>query len=181
MGIEEMEAGIIKEAEDKAQAIHKKAQDARRIIFEEQKKRIELEKAGIKSRFEQNMLQMETKEMASARMEAKKQVLKEKERLIDSVYRNFFSELDKEVSSEELLESLFKLGRSGLKSVENVYVNKKDAEIAKKFRVDVKTTNIRGGLILESGNESIDMSIEVLENLLRQRTIKEVSRKMFGD
>ena len=139
-----MENGIISEAEKKAVSIREETQIKKEEILNTEKRKIEIENKKTKKMFNENILQIETKEMASARINVRKEILEKKRELIDATYETFFEELEKEVDREELLTNLFEKGKQDLENVERVYVNKKDEEIAKKLGVDVKIKNIKG-------------------------------------
>ena len=181
MGIEEMASGILGEAEKKAQAIRQSAREEERAVADEEKKKAKLEKEIIRNRTDADIARLETREIASARIMMKKQVLDEKKKAIDSVYDNFFSEMDKEIGREDLLATLFEAGKAKLGGADRIYVNAKDAGAAKKLCKDVRAKNMDSGVILEKGSESVDLSMETLRSLLRQRTLKGVSNAVFGD
>ncbi|MBI4018847.1 MAG: hypothetical protein HY364_01170 [Candidatus Aenigmarchaeota archaeon] len=181
MGIEEMASGILNEAEKRAQAIIQKGREEERSVEEEIKNKAKLEKETIKNKTNEEIMRLETREIASARVTMKKQMVIEKKKIIDSIYDSFFSAMEKEIAKEELLETLFEAGKSKLGSVDRVYVNPNDVSAAKKLCKDVRTKNISGGIVLEKGKESVDLSMETLRGLLRQRTLKSVSNVLFGD
>ena len=181
MGIEEMASGILNEAGKRARAIIESGREEERSIAEQAKSRVKLEKEAMKNRTDSEIVRMETREIASARIRMKKQALDDRKKIIDSVYDGFFSAMEKEIGKEELLETLFEAGKTKLGGADRVYVNANDMAAAKKLLKDVRAKNISGGIILEKGSESVDLSTETPRGLLRQRTLRGVSNVLFGD
>ena len=88
--------------------------------------------------------------------------------------------MEKEIGPK-LLATLFDVGKAKLGGTDRIYVNAADIEAAKKLCKDARAKNISSGIILEKGSESVDLSMETLRVLLKQRTLKSVSNALFGD
>ncbi|MBI4014974.1 MAG: hypothetical protein HY365_03390 [Candidatus Aenigmarchaeota archaeon] len=181
MGEEEMKAGILGEAAQQAEKIRKDAQSERDGIISAARADAEREKERMKRESGESALRLEARELASSRISAKKDVAEEKKEAVNRVYSVFFSRLEKELGREELLRLLFNAGKTQLKSVQKVRVAKEDVPAARGLGVDAVPAAIEGGIIIEGGNESVDLSMDTIRETLKQRTLRSVSCKLFGD
>lgn len=181
MGEEEMKAGILGEATRQADEIRKDAQAKREEILSSARTTVEQKKEAMKRESSESAMRLAARELASARIKAKKDVAEEKREAVERVYGAFFSRLEKELGREELLRLLFDAGKVQLKKIERVRVAKEDIGAAKTLGADAVPVAIDGGIIIESGNESVDLSFGTIRETLKQRTLQSVARKLFGD
>ena len=181
MGAEEMRAGIIGEATQQAEQIRKDAQAKREEIISVARADVEREKERMKRESSESALRLETRELASARIKAKKDVAEEKKEAVNHAYSAFFSRLENELGKKELLRLLFDAGKAHLRKVDRVRVAKEDVVAAKALGAAAIPAAIEGGIIIESGDEAVDLSFGTIKETLKQRTLRSVSCKLFGD
>mgnify|MGYP001615645626 CR=1 FL=1 len=179
MGIDNVADEIIKEAEKMAKAIVKEGEDIKIQTLEESRKKIKAEKEKIDREVAATLAGIKTRELMKAKMSVKESILNEKKNLIDGCF-----DAAAEKIKDNILQRLFEIGKKSIEP-KAVYVNPDDVEKAKKlFRdVAVKEKGIKGGIIMESkdGKEIIDMSLERLIEIARAKSLKNVSKILFGD
>ena len=178
MGIDNVADEIIKEAEKMAKAIVKEGEDIKIQTLEESRKKIKAEKEKIDREVAATLAGIKTRELMKAKMSVKESILNEKKNLIDGCF-----DAAAEKIKDNILQRLFEIGKKSIEP-KAVYVNPDDVEKAKKlFNVTVKEKGIKGGIIMESkdGKEIIDMSLERLIEIARAKSLKNVSKILFGD
>lgn len=176
MGMNEVADEIIGEAEKKAAEIIKSGSEEAEKILDEATKITAEKKSGLKKKSEEFIAGLRTREMTKARLNIKKSAAETKGRAIDGVYERLFVELLGD--REKLLKML--AGSCNF-NADAVFVNEKDISAAKRiFSAPVKKADIEGGIILEAGGESVDMSISTIKELVKNRTLKDVSSVLFG-
>ena len=175
MGMQEVADEIISEAEKKAAEIIKSGSEEAEKILDEAAKKTAEKRSGMKKKSEEFLAGLRTREMTKARLSIKKSAAETKGRAIDGVYERLSGELlgDR--------EKLLKMLASFAGSADAVCVNEKDTSAAKEiFSMPVKKADIEGGIILEAGGESVDMSLSTIKELVKNRTLKDVSSVLFG-
>ncbi len=176
MGMNEVADEIISEAEKKAAEIIKSGSEESEKLLDEATKKTAEKKNGMKKKSEEFLAGLHTREMTKARLNIKKSAAETKGRAIEGVYERLFVELLGD--REKLLKML---ASSCSFSADAVCVNEKDISAAKRiFSAPVKKADIEGGVILEAGGESVDMSISTIKELVKNRTLKDVSSALFG-
>jgi len=175
--IKKIAVEVIKEANKKAIEIVEEGEKEKERILFEAKKEVEIKKEEIQRETEITLERLETIEMTKARMNSKEIIQKTKMRLIENIYHEFYSELDK----EKTLKTMYDLARKHIKEVGLVYVSENDFDVAKKIFSNVKKGNIKGGLVVESkdGKESINLSMEIIDEIFKSRTFPKVYEMLF--
>lgn len=170
---------VLNEARGRAKALVDEGKQERARILEEAKRAAGERKELMKGEADRTMAQHAASEMTRGRMKAKEIVQRARMDAIEDVYRQFYQSVDR----EKLLAALHALGEPQVRDVGAVCVSHRDVELAKKFfRVPVHEAPIRGGLLIESkdGHEVVNLSLEVLEELLQHSTMPAVYRLLFG-
>lgn len=166
---------IISEAEKKAAEIIKGGNEEAEKILDDATNKISGKKDMMKKESEEFVSGLRIRELTKARMRMKKDAAEAKGRIINSVYENFFEEMAG--NREKLLRSL----SNTISGAKAVYVNEKDYETAKRiFSIPVKKSDIDGGIMLESTDGFIDISLPIIKGLVRDGTVKHISAILFG-
>jgi V/A-type H+/Na+-transporting ATPase subunit E len=134
--------------------------------------------------------------LASARMEAKKNLLFAKVSLLDEVFqkaREQIKKLPKEVYQELIVSLMKKAVESGDEEVlisadenriDNELVKKVNAKLGPDIKGNLKLAkdpaDIDGGFILRRGNIQVNVSLEVLISQAKQNLETELSQELFG-
>ena len=124
---------------------------------------------------------MERTISAMADSEAKRAILDKKKEIIESVFesvKNALSKLD-EKKREQHIANLLKKAKSEIE-VSKVFCSSKDAKYVKGLKCE--DMDILGGLIAENKEETIrvDYSYETLLSHVKEHSIQEVSKILFG-
>ncbi len=165
---------IIKEAEEKWR---EKVEETRRKIISEAKRKAE-------------------EILIDARIKARMRITEEKNKIIEQLLGRVEELVDKgmfsrEESLERLLEEAVK--QSGLSEV-IVYTSNRDVELVRALKpkiesklnvkiTDIRRSNIKGGVIVEStdGNIRIDNSYETRLELAKMRLLPKISKELFSN
>lgn len=168
---------VVEEANKKAKEIIEEAEKEKERILFEAKKEAEIKKEEIQKEAEITLERLETIEMTKARMNSKEIIQKTKMRLIENIYHEFYSEIDK----EKTLKTMHELAKKHIKEIGTVYVSENDFDVAEKIFSNVKKGNIKGGLVVENkdGKESINLSMEIIDEIFRSRTFPKVYEMLF--
>ncbi len=178
MEIKKVAEEIAGEAGKKAKEILEEGKKERESILGGAEKEAERKKEELQKEAQRTIEQIRVMETTKARMRSKEIMQKARMRALGDVYREFYSGLDR----DKMLKALYDMGSRGVKDVGFVHVSQADVEAAKKLFPDVKAGNMKGGLIIESkdGSEYLNLSMEVIEEMMRQKTFKEVYKLLFG-
>lgn len=181
MGFEQLKKEIMSRAEKEAEKIikgaHKEAEDEKRKLELEldnkEQKAIEDAKSTIRL--------MENRELASAKLEAKKKKLVEKKNIIEKTFEKAKDSVNsklKKSERKEIIEKILKKIEAEIK-IGKIYCNKIDAELID--RKEVKHTDIIGGVIAEdkTGNVVVDYSFETLLEQVKENHMAEVTKVLF--
>lgn len=178
MGFEQLKKDIMGRAEKEAERIvkeaHKEAEDEKRKLEIEldnkEEKAIEDAKSTIRM--------MEKRELASAKLEAKKKKLVEKRKIIENTFekaKNSINSKLKKSERKELIENILQKIESEI-TIGKVYCNKTDAELV--GNRNFQYTDIIGGIIAEdrTGDVVIDYSFETLLERVKENHMAEVTK-----
>ena len=171
---------VLNEARGRAKALVDEGKQERARILEDAKRAAEERTRLMKEEAERTIALHATSEMTKGRMQAKEIIQRARMDVIADIYAQFYQSVDK----EHLLPALHALGEKQVKDVGAVCVAKRDHELAKRLfpGVPVHEAPIKGGLLIESkdGNEVVNMSLDVLEELMQHNTMPAVYRLVFG-
>ncbi|MFW6014303.1 MAG: V-type ATP synthase subunit E [Nanoarchaeota archaeon] len=181
MGFEQLKKDIMGRAEKEAQLMikeaHKEAEDEKRKVELEfdnrEQKAIEDAKNTIRL--------MEKRELASAKLEAKKKKLIEKKKIIENTFEKAKLSINsklKKSERKEIIEKILKKAEAEI-TIGKIYCNKTDAELIN--RKDVEYKDIIGGIIAEdkTGNVVVDYSFETLLEQVKENHMADVTKILF--
>ena len=176
--IENVSEEVLKEAKARADQILKEASVAREKMLAEARDEAEKMKDAMRSESEAAAERARAVEISKAKMNAKQLQHSAKIAAMNSIYDQFYAGIDR----EKLLKSLFDLGSRSF-DAGTLYEEEKALPVAKKIFPNAKPADIKGGLIIESrdGNESVNLSMEVIEELMKERTFSRVYSIVFGE
>jgi vacuolar-type H+-ATPase subunit E/Vma4 len=187
MGLNKVTVEIRFNAEKEAQRILAEGRaEGERILGETRKRLKEFEESVGKER-DASLEQIGTKSQTVFQKRMKEAVMEIKKEAVEKVYQRFLESLEgvKGGEKERLFRKMMASARKQIERPETVYVRREDAPLAKAlFRgLQVRTKDISGGFLLESGDgsEVVDYSFDMLVELLKGRTLKDVSKKLFGE
>jgi vacuolar-type H+-ATPase subunit E/Vma4 len=156
-------------------------------IIEETKKRLKEYENAMKIETENALGQINMRSQAVMKKQLKDFAMNTKKEMVELVYNEFLDYL-KTMKGDERTRIYRKMAESMKSQISKpgvVYVRKDDTALAKKLfsGLKIRTQEMEGGLMLESkdGKEMVDFRFETLVELLKGRTLKSVSRIMFGE
>ncbi|MBI2578364.1 MAG: hypothetical protein HYW26_01490 [Candidatus Aenigmarchaeota archaeon] len=170
---------VISEAKRKAEEILEEGGRERERILFEARKEVEMKKDEMQKEADLAVKKIETIEATKSRMDSKEILQKTRMKIIEDIYREFYGGLD----VEGTLKSMHSIGIKSIKNAGAVYVSENDFEAAKRIFPDVKKSGIKGGIVIESadGRESVNLSMEVIDEIFRNRTFPGVYEILFGE
>lgn len=181
MTLKEVTEEIVSNANLEALSIIARARDT--VEEQEKKTKIEIEeyRKNVNEKTKNFLLSFEQQELANARAEARKRVLKAKQELVDEVIESTkenLVNLDKKRKTV-FLEKLKKLAENEIK-VERILVNKSDKALLKVK--EVVEGSLMGGLIAENkdGTIRLDLSLNELIESQKQDLIVKICERLFS-
>ena len=181
MSLENLEKSIRKNAQKEADWILSEAEKEADVIRKEARARIAARKKELQKNLERETLLLASRKRARARMLKNQALLEEKKKLITEVYDRFLAKMEK--NKRDIMKKMFMKAKNEL-SIGKVYVKSEDLKVAKAAlpEIPIEKRSILGGIIAESkdGTELVDYSYETILEILRQRTLKQVSSELFG-
>ncbi|MBI2971727.1 MAG: hypothetical protein HYY37_04900 [Candidatus Aenigmarchaeota archaeon] len=171
---------IIREAEARAKELQDEGKRERERILAEARKEMAARKEELNRSAERAIEQARVREAAKARMKSKEIMHRALMDAIESLYKSFYAGLEKDRDST--LGMLYELGKKDAGDIGTLYVAARDIEAAKKLFPVVKAAPIKGGVILESkdGSTTINLSMELIDEIIRSRTFGKVHAILFG-
>ena len=156
-------------------------------LIEETKKRLKEYENAMKNEMENAVGQINVRSQTVMKKQLKEFAMNTKKEMVEMVYNEFLDYL-KNMKGDERTRIFRKMAESTKSQISKpgvVYARKEDTVLAKKLfgRLEIRTQEMEGGLMLESsdGKEMVDFRFETLVELLKGRTLKSVSRIMFGE
>lgn len=181
MSLEQLERGIIKNAEKEADRIVAEAEREAQDLVKEARNRAGKAKKGVQKQTKQQLSHYQDLKKTKQKMRQKQALLTEQKHLIDDVYQRFLTKLER--NKKSIMKRLYAQARKGMKPA-RVYVAAADVSVARTlFRgVKVETQELKGGFILESrdGSQLVDHSYDTIIDTIRGKTLKQVSDALFG-
>ncbi|MDK2781640.1 MAG: V/A-type H+/Na+-transporting ATPase subunit [Archaeoglobi archaeon] len=184
MSLERVIEDTLKKSRERAEEIRRSAEEERKRIIEEAERRAAEIKEKKRREAEETAKRMRIQELSSARIEAKRRLLKLQKELIEKCYQEALkaiSELPEE-RRERILERLISEAE---KESERIYSNKKEEEIVRKLAKVEYGGNIdcAGGVIGENsdGSVRIDLRYETIFSSLFENSMKEIKSMLFGE
>lgn len=186
MGLEKVVVEIKENAERKAEGMVREAEKEAERIIREAKERAKQAKKGIEKENEQAIRQIEMRNLTIRKARKKELVLKAKKEMMDEVYMRFLVNISKSKGRkrETIYRKLASIAKKQMKRPGVVYMDPKDSGLSKKVwkGLRFRKKEMKGGFMLESddGKEFVDFRFETLNGLLKEKTLKDVSRMLFG-
>jgi len=174
-------------ADKEAQGILGEGRREGERITEETKKRLKEYEDAVKMERDNAFEQINIRSQTVMKKQLKEFAMNTKKEMVEMVYREFLDYL-KSMRADERTK-IFKMMAESTKSQISrprvVYAKKDDIALAKKLfkGLEVRTKEMEGGFMLESGDgkEMVDFRFETLVELLKGRTLKNVSKTLFGE
>ncbi len=186
MGLNRVVREIKENAKKEAERIIREGKDEAENILRQAEEGVKKRLKEIKEDAENRKKQTELRSRTLTKIRTKELALGMKKEAVERVYQEFLAFLKnmKGREKERTFRSMIRLARKQIGEPETIYVRKEDSAFAKKiFReFQIKTKDIEGGFILESkdGKEMVDFSFEAILEMLKGKTLKSVSRVLFG-
>ena len=190
-GIERIIARIEGDAQSEIDAILSTAEMEAAQIGEEYRRQAEELRAQLLAQAEKAALQRRERMVSEARMEGRKQLLAQRQELVDDAYLAAQAKLcllPHEEAVDTLAEMLLKVSVSGGEEVifspadrERIgaeAVEKANAS-GKNLILSEQTRPLRGGFILKEGNVEINCAFETLTRLEKGRSAAAVAKILF--
>ncbi|MBT4824872.1 hypothetical protein HN695_01320 [Candidatus Woesearchaeota archaeon] len=185
MGLDEVKKDIINGAEKQATEILQQAEQEATAIKNEAEKEIkELEKHS-NAKIDKDLVTLENKELALAKLEAKKYSFERKKQIINEVTKIAGENIIdlKQKNKLELLKKLVKKASSQI-DVEYVYCNSSEISLVKKIagkKMKLVTCEISGGIIAENKEKSmrVDYSYDTLLQEVYDNLLQELATTLF--
>ncbi len=183
-GIENVIKEVLEEAGKEAEEILSCAKkEAERIIRNARKEAEEIEKRALED-VKKKCEERKRMEKALAELEARKELMKRKKELIDSVLKEveqgFYS-----LSGKEREKVLRALAKKAGKEWSIIKCSEKDVKILKKLfpKAKIEKVKIAGGFIAENEDKTVlvNMSFEEIFSSLKQELVKTLAEILFGE
>lgn len=182
MALDKVADEIIESAMKEADALLAEAKRAAAEIAHAAEEQVRLQEREAGEHTQKVADALSRKELASAKLEVKRLQLDARKAVLDEVY----SRLTEKIASLDEKEKA-KIYKPLLSKAEfepgAIYANAKDAALVKKLTdVPVKKADILGGLLLENKDRTIrlDHSFDTALEALKEDSLREVSRRLFG-
>lgn len=186
MGLNKVADEIRFKAEKEAQRTINEGKSEGERILEETRKRLREYEETVRKETCSNMEQIGIRSQTLTQKRMKEFAMNIKKEAVERVYQQFLDYLKNAKGGEKdrIFRKMMAGARKQISAPETVYVRKEDTAHARKlFRgLEVKARGMDGGFILESGDgrEIADYSFGTLVELLKGRTLKSVSKTLFG-
>ncbi len=190
MGTEELRAAVLQEATAEATALIEAATVQASQVAETQRRQLE-EQANTRIAERRALKDREVATKAAAlKIELRNAILKRKQELLEGLYQ----ELEQNVRSDDSLYRAY-LERAveeiGEETPLSIECRQQDASVILALlpkrgdwtgvRVDAALGDSEGGFIVHFAEAEIDLTLSAASNSLRERTLVEISRVLFGD
>ena len=195
MALQDILQKIEQDAQEKIEQIEKSLSEEKNKISELTEKKISELKEKLEKEYENKILQEKNRLYIQANIEFNKQLLAEKNLLIDKAfsiavekiknipdYRDFLKKLILKniiTGSEEIIISkndIKKLGENFIKEINSELKNK---NLKGEIKLSIK--DIESGFIIKNGKREINSTIEMLINKKREEMESEVKNILFGE
>lgn len=176
MGLEQVKDEILQEAREEAAEIREEAEEKADQILEDARKEADRIREKMEGEIEEEKQAMEKKAMSNARMEAKQQKLREKQKRLDEVFLEFTENLDIDNRENFVSRCIEKAGFEP----ERLKASPGFEEVAEELGLEFEKAEI-DGVILESqgGERSIDFTLDSIAENYRKNHRKEVAERLF--
>ena len=187
MGLNKVVMEIRENARKEAQRLVSEGRSEGLRLMDEAKKRAKEQEDAIRKETEAAFGQIELRNQTIIKKQAKGFAMNTKKELVEKVYQEFLDYL-KNVKGDErtrLFRKMLNATKGQIEKPKYVHVRREDVTLARKlFRgMEIRPKDMDGGFMLESGDgkEVVDLRFETLLDMLRGRTLKGVSKTLFGE
>lgn len=184
MTLERVIEDTLRKSRERAEEIRRRAEEERRRIIEEAERRAEEIKRRKRREAEETAKRMRIQELSSARIEAKRRILKLQKEIFERCYQEGLKAIS-ELPEERREKILRRLISEAERESARIYSNKKEEELVKKLTELEYGGNIDcvGGVIGENSNGSlrIDLRYETIFSSVFDSSIKEIKSMLFGE
>ncbi|MFO7710620.1 MAG: V-type ATP synthase subunit E family protein [Candidatus Woesearchaeota archaeon] len=180
MSFEKLKAKVEKEMKAERQKIISDAKAKAKEIVEAAEAEARQEEEQRMKALENQLASKRTQEVASAKLEQKKQKLIARKEMLDKVFEEASNKLPKKLTQAKRKKLLGDLFKSAQKEITVAKVYCKDAD-AKLLDTEHKKMNMLGGFIAENkdGTISVDYRFETLLEEIRGRYLADINRILF--
>ena len=185
MGLEEVKQDILEEAEKSASEIISKAsKEAEEIIAKADEEAHKLDEVS-KEEYDKELASLEKKELAVAKLEAKKYLFDKKKEIMNMMVEAAKKEILNmpKTNKEPLLKGLVSKAEKEF-PIAYIYCNESEISIVKKYvkkSVNVLSEKISGGIIAENLDKTlrIDYSYDTLFNDIYEKQLHNLAQILF--
>jgi V/A-type H+-transporting ATPase subunit E len=187
MGLNKVSFEIRENARREAQKIISEGKGEGQKLMDEARARLKEQEKAMRQDMELALRQIELRSQTIVKRQTKEFAMNAKKELVERVYLEFLDYLKGMKGDERsrIFRKMLNSARGQIAKPKYVHVRKEDVTLAKKlFRgLEIRTKEMDGGFIVESadGRELIDLSFETLIEQLKGRTLKGVSKTLFGE
>ncbi|MGM5485061.1 MAG: V-type ATP synthase subunit E [Nanobdellota archaeon] len=171
-GVDKLKEKIISNADNEVEKILSEAKQKAESIAAENKKKADSFLESEKERIKSEARLYEEREVASAEMESRKNYMEEREKIISDVIEKALSGINKTKAYKDFIKKAIEENGKGME----VYCNRKDMDLVKKYTSKVKEGDMRAGLILKGKETRINLSVSDLldekKKQIRQSIVK---------
>lgn len=185
MGLEEVKQDILEEAEKSvSEIISKASKEAEEIVAKAEEETHKLEEES-KESYAKEIVALEKKELAVAKLEAKKYIFDKKKEIMNMTIEAAKKEIINmpKVNKEPLLKGLVSKAEKEF-PIAYIYCNESEMPIVKKYvkkSVNVLSAKISGGIIAENMDKTlrIDYSYDTLFNDIYEKQLHDLAQILF--
>lgn len=180
--LENLTQKIIKDAKTKADELVKDANRRKEEIINEQVQKAQLEKERIIEKGKQEAESIKTRTLSSAELEARNEILKAKQEVIDRVFQLAEEKL-RNLNENEYVEFLKnKIHTLDLSEEAVLLVPDNRRDVVKSLELAVKVSDIErvdSGFVVIDKNIKINFSFDTLIDFLREDFESEIAQELF--
>lgn len=187
MGLNKVADEIRLNAEREAQRIISEGKREGDRILEETKKRLREYEETTRKEMNSSVEQINMRNQTITQKRMKEFAMNIKKEVVEKVYQQFLDYLKNAKGNERtrIFRKMITSAKKQISKPQIVYVRQEDTAIARKLfkGLQVKTKDMDGGFMLESGDgkEIVDYRFETLVELLKGKTLRNVSKTLFGE
>lgn len=190
MGIEDIKKRILKDAAQQKEEILAEARTKVEEIRKEGERTTEKRKEAIISKADQEATDERHTVLTMERLEARKQLLTEKQKAIEKAFEKALEMLSTHPDYSEIMETLLlEVARGGEElilsprdheSLGNGFLKKVNKNLSQTLTLSKETREMAGGFVLRTPEMEINESFEERIRALRDEMEAEVARKLFA-
>ena len=181
MGLEAVKEEIIKNAKKQEEQLIAEAKSEAERKMEEAEQKISKFREKSEAETKKTLDMMKRQELASAELESRKIILESKKMMVDNLFAEVRSGLEK-IDSQKKEVYIRELMAKAKKEIEigKIYCNSNDMKLIRAY--DVEAIIIIGGIIAENkdGTIRVDYSFDIMLQTIRENELQNVNKCLFG-